>query len=217
MVTGLVSQPSPTEMGMLTRNGMASATASTIRNGMGMKAENRPTDIAPDTDRRLRCQRLGSWRRAPKNRRCLCSRILRWSGRYRLIILFGTVTTSHVLGTMVHYAQFIGPVQYRSSRHRLFGGRACATALRAVAGGRMGVARFGHRAARLALSGLASAGLDGGGFLVGVVDSGRDTRAGTAGRIGRKRSDRGGRDRIVARHQRRAQPFRIRAGAAPRW
>src|SRR3569623_1191212 len=126
---------------------------------MGMKAENRPTDFAPDTDRRLRCQRLGSWRRAPKNRRCLCSRILRLSGRYRLIILFGTVTTSHVLGTMVHYAQFIGPVQYRRSRHRLFGGRARAAALRAVAGGRMGVARFGRRAARLALSALAGGGL----------------------------------------------------------
>ena len=44
---------------------------------------------APATERRLRCQRLGSWSRLPKRDRWRWLRILWWSGRYRRRSRFG--------------------------------------------------------------------------------------------------------------------------------
>jgi len=68
MVRGLVSHTSATEMGRFTRTTMAMAAAMSICMGAGMKAQNSPTETAPLTERLLRCQRLGSWRRRPKTR-----------------------------------------------------------------------------------------------------------------------------------------------------
>ncbi len=68
MVTGLVIQTSPTEMGRFTRKTMAAAAASSIWVGSGTKAQNSPTAMAPETERRFRCSRLGSCSSFPNRR-----------------------------------------------------------------------------------------------------------------------------------------------------
>ena len=87
-MTGLVIHTSATEIGRLTRSRMAAAAAGIIWNGIGTKAMNRPTAKAPEAERRFRCHRLGSCSSVPNRRKCLCSRILWGSGRYRLIYFF---------------------------------------------------------------------------------------------------------------------------------
>lgn len=70
-----------TDIGKLTRKNIASAAAGIIWNGIGTNAMNNPTAKAPATERRFRCQRLGSCSSRPKNFRCLCALILWTSGR----------------------------------------------------------------------------------------------------------------------------------------
>jgi len=60
MVSGLVSQTSPTAIGRLALEGRAQTAAASICIGIGIMAQNKPIAIARDTECRLRCQRLGS-------------------------------------------------------------------------------------------------------------------------------------------------------------
>ena len=52
------------------------AAAATIWNGIGMNAQNSPTATAPETERRFKCQRLGSCSQSPNSFSDWCSRIL---------------------------------------------------------------------------------------------------------------------------------------------
>ncbi len=60
MVNGLVIQTSTTEIGKLQRKIKAKKAATTIWKGIGIKAQNTPTKKAIETERRFKCQRLGS-------------------------------------------------------------------------------------------------------------------------------------------------------------
>ena len=71
MVSGLDTQTNITDIGMLALKIIANAAATIICPGIGIKAQNKPTATARATERRLRCQRLGSWPALPnifKNR-----------------------------------------------------------------------------------------------------------------------------------------------------
>lgn len=60
MVTGFVIQTNPTEIGKLQRTKIATAAAITICVGSGTKAKKSPTKKAMETERRFRCNKLGS-------------------------------------------------------------------------------------------------------------------------------------------------------------
>ena len=70
-----ISANGDTEIGKLTLNKMAMAAANTICKGRGINAQKKPTANAPDTERRLKCQRLPSCNSVPNTCKCLCSLI----------------------------------------------------------------------------------------------------------------------------------------------
>ena len=71
------------------RKNIAAAAAMTIWKGTGIKAQKIPTAIAPDIERRFRCQRFGLCNSSPKIFKCLCSLSLEGSGDIFLMKRFG--------------------------------------------------------------------------------------------------------------------------------
>ncbi|MNN78706.1 hypothetical protein D3C81_1952830 [compost metagenome] len=76
----MVSQTRLTAIGMLPRTIMARVAASSICNGIGRNAANKPTAMARATEWRLRCHRFGSCSSVPRKRKDLCSLMLIGSG-----------------------------------------------------------------------------------------------------------------------------------------
>mgnify|MGYP007132381805 CR=1 FL=1 len=89
IVNGLVIQTKATEMGRFARKYSAMMAAIAICPGVGIHAANRPIAKAAETERRFKCQRLGSWSLSPKKLRFLFSLMDSDDGMYFFNSFFG--------------------------------------------------------------------------------------------------------------------------------
>src|SRR5690606_1125108 len=83
MVSGLVIQIRAMEIGRLARSSRARARATKVWPGMGRNAQNSPTNMATDTEWRLRWSRFGSLISGRIKFKDLMSRCFLWAGIQR--------------------------------------------------------------------------------------------------------------------------------------